>query len=98
MSNEEIIREAFYDPSVGFTGAEKLYKYLQKKGHNITRKEVKNFLSKQEITQVSQKNYGKAGSFVPPYPLYEFQIDLIYLDNAQLNKKSYGLVCIDTCS
>jgi hypothetical protein len=61
-------------------------------------KEIKDFLKKQSIVQTSKKNYGKSASFVPPYPKYSFQIDLIYLDNAQLNKASYGLVCIDTFS
>ena len=37
-------------------------------------------------------------SFVPPFPLYEFQIDLIYLENKHLNKASYGLVCVDAFS
>ena len=36
------------------------------------------------------------GSFIPQRPLHEFQIDLIYLENKQLNKgQKYGLVCVD---
>ena len=98
-SIESIIREAYYDPSQGFTGADKLYRNLQKKGYKaISRKDVKDFLKKQEVVQTSQKNTGKLGSFVPPYMKYEYQLDLIYLENKQLNKNSYGLVCIDTSS
>src|SRR5207248_9076079 len=74
------------------------YKTLKKLGHKISRDEIKKFLDKQEIVQTSRKNVGSLGSFVPPYPLYEFQIDLIYLENNHLNKASYGLVCIDTFS
>ena len=44
-SIESIIREAYYDPSQGFTGADKLYRNLQKKGFKaISRKDVKDFL------------------------------------------------------
>lgn len=94
MEAEEIIRKAFYSPDIGFTGSKKLYERLKLQG--ITKSQIDKFLKKQEITQISQKNYGKLGSFVPPEPLYEFQIDLIYLDNKHLNKASYGLVCVDT--
>jgi len=94
MEAEEIIRKTFYDPETGFTGSQKLYERLKSEG--ITKKQIDKFLKKQEITQVFRKNYGKLGSFVPPEPLYEFQIDLIHLDNKHLNKAAYGLVCIDT--
>jgi hypothetical protein len=98
MSNEDIIRKVYYDPNTGFSGIEKTYQTLKKMGSNIKREEIKKFLEKQEVVQINKKNYGKPGSFVPPYPLFEFQIDLIYLENKHLNKASYGLVCIDTFS
>jgi len=99
MNIEEIIRKAYYDPISGFVGAEKLYKYFQRKElYNITLNDIKKFLKKQEIVQISQKNYGKLASFVPPYPRYEYQVDLIYLENKHLNKASYGLCCIDIFS
>lgn len=96
MSSEEIIRKAYYNPEVGFTGVTKLYKYLHKQGHtSISIGDIKRFIRKQEIHQISKKNVGKLASFIPPYPLYEFQVDLIYLENKHLNKARYGLVCID---
>lgn len=98
MKKEDIIRKAWYDPSTGFGGIEKTFKTLKKMGSNITRDEIKKFLDKQEVFQINKKNYGKQGSFVPPHSLFEFQIDLIYLENKHLNKASYGLVCIDTFS
>jgi len=93
---EEIIRKVYYDPLTGFSGINKTFQTLKKQGHKITRKEIETFIKKQEIAQISKKNVGKFGSFVPPHPLYEFQIDLIYLEDKHLNKTSYGLVCIDT--
>ena len=97
-SNEELIREVYYDPLTGFSGVNKTFMTLKKQGHNISRKEIQQFIKKQEIAQTTKKNVGKSGSFIPPHPLYEFQIDLIYLENKKLNKASYALVCIDTFS
>lgn len=98
MSNEDIIRKVWYSPETGFSGVDQTYKTLRKLGHNISRKEIKKFIEKQEVAQVNKKNYGKQGSFIPPYPLYQFQVDLIHLENTHLNKASYGLVCIDIFS
>jgi len=94
---QEIIRKAYYNPETGFTGLNKLFKQLKKDGHDISRNEIKNFLKEQEIYQTTKKSTQHV-SFVPPYPLYEFQADLIYLEDKHLNKASYGLVCIDTFS
>lgn len=90
---EKIIRKAYYDPSTGFSGVDKLYQKLKSKG--ITRKQIKEFINKQEVYQTTKKNTGKQGSFIPQYPLQELQLDLIYLENAHLNKARYGLVAID---
>ena len=95
-TNEEIIREVYYDPLTGFSGVNKTFQTLKKQGHKVSRKEIQKFIKKQQIAQINKKNIGKSGSFIPPHPLYEFQIDLIYLENKNLNKASYGLVCIDT--
>ena len=94
-SNEEIIREVYYDPLTGFSGVNKTFQILKKQGHKISRKEIQKFIKKQQVSQVNKKNVGKSGSFIPPHPLYEFQIDLIELENKNLNKASFGLVCID---
>ena len=96
MTSEDIIRKVWYSPESGFSGIEKTYQTLKKLGYKVKRDEINKFLEKQEVNQINKKNYGKQGSFIPPYPLFEFQIDLIYLENAHLNKASYGLVCIDT--
>ena len=54
------------------------------------------FLKRQEIVQIIRKNNFKARSFIPPRPLYEFQVDLIYIDNSKLNNDSkYALTCVD---
>ena len=91
--SEELIRKTYYDPETGFTGVDKLYRILKSKG--VTKKQIQDFLKKQEIYQTSKKNTGKMASFIPQYPLQELQLDLIYLENKHLNKARYGLVAID---
>lgn len=93
MNKDDLIRKAYYNPSEGFVGIEKLFRKLEKFG--ITRKDIKNFLAKQEIYQTTIKNNKKQGSFIPQYPRQEFQVDLIYLEHKHLNKASYALCCID---
>ena len=98
QSMHDIITDAYYDPRTGFVGVEKLFKTLHKSHPTIKRTDIKAVLDKQEIVQTSRKNVGKQGSFIPPYAKYEYQIDLIYLDDKHLNQAKYGLVCIDTFS
>ena len=92
---EETIKNAFYDPDTGYTGANKLYRRLQKKYPSLKLSDVQKVLNKQKVVQVNKKS-SHNGSFVPPYPMFQFQIDLIHLKDRKLNKASYGLTCIDT--
>ncbi len=96
LMSEDIIRVAYYNPEEGFVGIEKLYQKLKSKG--VSRDDIRKFLKKQEVYQVNKKNNRKMRSFVPQYPLQEFQIDLIYLDDSHLNNARYGLCCIDAFS
>jgi transposase InsO family protein len=92
---DALIRKAYYDPNEGFVGATKLFRRMRARGEKVSLKEVQNFLAKQEVYQVNRKNNRRQTSFVPRYPLHEFQIDLIYLEHKHLNEASYGLCCID---
>ena len=82
---DAIIAAVFNTAKTGNVGIQKLYYRLKDKG--ITKKDIATFLKKQEVVQITRKNIGKARSFVAPRTLYEFQIDLIYLDDAALNGK-----------
>lgn len=90
---DDIIRKAYYNPEEGYVGIDKLYRKLKSKG--VTREDITSFLKRQEVYQVNKKNNRKPSSFIPRYPLQEFQIDLIYLENKHLNDASYGLCSID---
>lgn len=93
--SEDIIRKYYYDPSSGFVGVNKLYQKIKKSHPSISIRDIKNFISKQEIYQTSKKVTGRLNSFVPHNILQEIQVDLIYIENKHLNKASYGLTAID---
>jgi hypothetical protein len=75
----ELLERLYYDPEQGFCGELKLYKRAHAIDPNIKHKDVKQFLSKQELSQV----------FAPKmrllsYPIYSavpnsYQADLIFL-------------------
>ncbi|MDR3594723.1 DDE-type integrase/transposase/recombinase [Clostridium sp.] len=94
MTNkQDTIKELYYSPSEGFIGADALYKKLKPQG--ITMKDIKTFLDKQSVVQRNKKNTQPKNSWVGKYPLQEFQIDLIYIDDPHLNQARYGLCAID---
>lgn len=95
---DERIRKAYYDPSEGFVGIDKLYRKLKPRYPHIKRSDVAAWMKKQEVYQVNKKNNQKQTSFIPRYPGQEYQIDLIYLEDKHLNQASYGLCCIDAFS
>ena len=91
---DAILAAVFNTAKTGNVGIQKLYYRLKDKG--ITKKDIATFLKKQEVVQITRKNIGRARSFVAPRALYEFQIDLIYLDDPALNgNNKYGLTAID---
>ena len=91
--NMALLTKAYYDPSIGFSGARKLYEHLKTQG--VTFREVQEFIKNQQVAQTHAKNVHN-NSFIPNHIKQEFQIDLIYLENKYLNQgNKYGLTCID---
>ena len=90
---ENLIRKTYYDPEHGFVGREALYRKLKKQ--DISRKDIEEFLKKQEIVQRTRHQFRRFNSFVPTAPKQEIQMDLIYLDDATLNEHKYVLTAID---
>lgn len=99
MSNEDIIKKIYYDPSKGLGGANKILKRVKEINPDITMKEVKTFLDKQSIHQTTKK-YNAQGSFIPQDKHHQLQIDLLYFanwKNPKLNSGNrYGFVAINT--
>jgi len=99
MNTEEknkLLKDIYYDPLHGFNGVDALFRKVKKQG--ISRKEVAEFLKKQEIVQRTRKQFKSFNSFVATAPLQEMQIDLIYLENPHLNQAKYCLTAIDIFS
>ena len=93
---EELIRKSYYDPESGLFSATKLYEKLKSKG--ITLKQIKDFISKQEVYQIHKKVF-KPEIFFPivaKYPNEIYQIDLMDFSDVSTtnNNYKYILLCI----
>ena len=53
MNADEIIKKTFYDPQIGLQSADKLYYKLKSK--DITKKQITEFLKKQEVQQMHKQ-------------------------------------------
>lgn len=94
------LKDLFYDPSVGLVGFDKFYEKVRNLGYSED--EVRDFLRKQEISQVHRAANVKQ-RFIPiraKYPKEQFQADLA--DFSKLSKWNRGirylLVVIDVYS
>ena len=94
MSKEQILAETYYDEKHGFGSIEHTLKRAREKDASITRANVKEFLSKQEVKQ--QRKPTLVNSFVADLPRQEFQVDLA--DFGLHAKPRYCFVAIDIFS
>ena len=98
--NEKIMFTKFYDPSLKYTSIRKLYDALKKSG--ITLREVKEFIQKQETTQVFKKQK-RIKNYFPIVAKYNFevcQLDLVDMSNISTVNENYKylLVCVNVFS
>ena len=97
MNNEEKIRELYLNPEFGLSSANKLYQKLKNIG--IIRKQIKEFLSKQESAQISKrvtkpKHYLPIMSYGPNDIIQVDVLDIGNVASANLGYK-YILLAID---
>ena len=95
--NDDIILEAYKNPETGIQNAEKLFFKLRSKG--VTKKQIQDFLKKQDTTQVYKKPI-KIKNYFPIYAKYKnhiFQGDLMDVSNMSRDNKGihFLLVVID---
>ena len=96
----DLIRKYYYDPTTGFSSAEKLYRKLKPLDASITLKKIKDFISKQLTAQVN-KPIRKASEFstiFSPGVGNNFQMDIMVYDRYAYNHYKYILVCVDVYS
>lgn len=96
---DEALKQLYYDPATGLGGAKSLYERARQKGLKVSLKEVKEWVAKQEVSQVFKKQKARASyplTTLAPYS--RIQIDLI--DVSQLARQNSGvrflLAVIDT--
>lgn len=96
----ELLSEIYYKPGF-FSNTKELYKKAKEKDSTITLSEVKDWLDKQQIHQLTKQtiksNKPKYGHFNVTQPNYLHQMDILYLPK---DKKgyNYALTLIDTAT
>ena len=98
--NKKLLEILFYSPNTQFTSIKSLYEQVKKRG--ITYDEVKEFVQKQEATQLfkRQKRIKNYFPIVAKHKYEIMQIDLVDMsDIASVNENyKFLLVCIDVFS
>ena len=100
MNKETLLKESFYSPETGLVSSEKLFKKLKDKG--ITRKELQEFINKQESYQL-HKQPPKVHHYFPIVSDYVneiIQVDLADFSDISSNNDGYEylLIFIDVMS
>ena len=88
-----VIDQYYRNPKFGFQSAAKLFHKLRNDNQNITLKQVKDYLNKQEDYQIMQekKKPTKYNSIVASDPLECVQLDLMVYDRFE-NKDGYRYI------
>jgi hypothetical protein len=87
----KVISKIYYDPA-GYGSVQTIYKDARLKDKTITLKDVQSWFS----GNVNNKRQpGGTNRFVAPGPYYEYQMDLLFINDLKKQKFKSGLVCID---
>lgn len=99
-SINQIISSSYYDPKMGYIGADALLKKVQAENSKITKRMVTDFMNKQYGVQVN-KEHRRDTSFTSvkaSQPMANIQMDIIIYDRYEFNKYKYILCMIDVNS
>ncbi len=94
MDKDQVLRELYYDnKSVAYlANAKTLYDTVKQNHKGFTLKFIKDFLSKQEVTQILAK---KVQKFYPPIVGSgpdEFQVDLTFFNQYKRHNNGFGII------
>jgi len=91
---ETTIHKVYFDPA-GYGSIQHTYRDAKQYDKRITLNDVRQWFHKniEKTKQLKGSN-----SFVPPYPFYEFQIDLFFIEDLENQRFKVGLMCIDVFS
>ena len=93
ISKDAFLTKLFYDPRSGLASAAKLYRRAESKGY--TMKQIREFVAKQEISQIHQKP--KKPSYFPIFSQNDmsyWQIDLIFYPNTSKINNGYSVILL----
>ena len=91
------IHDYYYDVETGLSSPDKLYRRMIKDGIKVTRKQIKDFIEKQETHQILRqtKKPKKFNSIVAGAKNNIWQIDCIIYDRFEYHKYKYILCVVD---
>ena len=93
-SKQGIINNVYYDKG-GFGSKNRTLQEARKKDNTITINDINEFFRK----NVEQKAKPRGqNSFVAPNAYYEFQTDLVFINDTLKQKMKVGMMCIDIFS
>ena len=98
---DDLIKSIYYDPETGYSSIDKIYRKVKEIDSSVTRKEVKDFIDKQSVAQITKNviKPKKYNTIYSPSVNNNYQCDLFMLPNPNLNKGyKYLLTCIDVYS
>jgi len=95
MTSKQDIIEKVYFNEAGYGSKQSTLKESREKDKTITMSDIDIFFRK----NVEQKKQLRgSNSFVNPYPYYEFQVDLFFINDLEKQNNKVGMILIDTCS
>ena len=96
------IKNYFYDVNTGFVSANELYEKMIKDGHDVSRKQIKQFYDNQEVVQKTKTHPLKTdrvyNSIIASQYGSNYQIDIIVYDRFEYHKYKYILCVVDVYS
>jgi hypothetical protein len=100
MSVTEKLKEVWYSPRTGFTGAPQLYAKVKPDFPSLTLKFVRDWLSKQTVQQITtqKRQPTEYSSIVAPATRSYYQLDLMIYDRFVWHNYKYILVVVDVRS
>jgi hypothetical protein len=92
MSSEDLLTQLYYDPSTGLIGAQKLYKRAKEMMPEITLKTVKEFVSKQKLSQVFSAGPRQKAKFQITGVIGHYQSDLTFYEQYKRQNSNYSII------
>ena len=91
MSSNELLNDIYYDVDTGYSSITKTDEDAKAKHNTITYEDVKAWMNKQSNKQI--RPYKSFNSWVAPYARFEYQIDIMDMNNLKYDYR-YAIIVI----